>query len=251
MIDTLVSIVTPAYKASAWISETIASARAQTYPHWEMLIVDDCSPDNTAAIVEREAAEDGRIKLIRRPRNGGPSAARNSALEAAQGRWIAFLDSDDLWLPEKLEKQLDFQQRNGAVLTFTEFRRIAADGSKVGQLVKIPDRLSYRQLLGNTAIATSTALVDRARSGPFRMTHTYCHDFACWLDILRSGSVAHGLHEDLMRYRVVSGSFSRNKLRSAQEVWKFYRRMERLDVLRSGWYFVHWATNAVRKYRRF
>jgi teichuronic acid biosynthesis glycosyltransferase TuaG len=251
MIDSLVSIVTPAYKASAWISETISSVHAQTYSNWEMLVVDDFSPDETAAVVAREAAADQRIRLIRQPRNSGPAAARNAALEAASGRWIAFLDSDDLWLPEKLEQQLAFHRREAAVLTFTEFRRMLADGSRVGKLVKIPDKLTYRQLLGNTAIATSTVLVDRSRSGSFRMKETYYDDFGCWLDLLRGGAPARGLHQDLMRYRVVGQSISRNKLRSAHEIWKHYRTIEGLNVMRSSWYFLHYAANGVRKYRQF
>ena len=247
----LVSIITPAFNAANYVEATIAAVQAQTHGHWEMLVVDDCSSDNTVEIVERAAALDPRVRLIRQRRNGGPAAARNSALEAATGRWVAFLDSDDLWLPEKLESQLAFQRRHSAKVTFTAFRRITADGRQTGHLINIPERVSYRQLLGNTVIATSTVVVDRTMSGEFRMKAMYYDDFGCWLDLLRGGNVALGLQDDLMRYRVVSQSVSRNKKNSARQVWRTYRMVEGLSLLRASWYFVNYAVNGYLKYRRF
>ncbi len=247
----LVSIITPAYKAAKVVGETIRSVQAQTYGNWEMLITDDCSPDDTCAAVEAAAAGDARVVLIRQAVNGGPAAARNASLAAARGRWIAFLDSDDLWLPEKLSTQLAFQIATGAALTYTEFRRISADGATLGERVRIPEQLSYSQLLGNTAIATSTVLVDTAQTGPLRMKKTYYDDFTCWLEILRPGRIARGLREDLMRYRVMGGSVSRNKGRSAREVWKTYRDIEQLSLPRACWSFGNYALRGVLKYRRF
>ncbi len=250
-IDSLVSIVTPAFRAARYIGETIRSVQAQTYRDLEMLVVDDCSPDDTAAIVASFAASDPRIRLLRQQVNGGPAAARNRALAEARGRWIAFLDSDDTWLPQKLEKQLQFHQAQGAKLSFTEFRRVDADGSHVGRLITVRDWLDYDRLLCNTGIATSTVVVDRARTGPFSMKKTYYDDYACWLELLRSGGRAVGLHEDLMRYRVLGGSVSRNKLRSARHVWRTYREVERLGLVRSAWSFVNYAGRGVFKYWRF
>lgn len=251
MSGDLVSIITPAFNAARFVAGTIASVQAQTHRDWEMLIVDDCSRDDTTAIVERLAADDPRIRLLRHARNGGPAQARQTALDAAQGRFVAFLDSDDLWLPEKLEHQLAFMARTGAPLTFTQFRRVDAEGVAEGRLIDVPDRLRYRDLLKNTAIATSTAIVDRSATGPLRMTRTYYDDYALWLGILRQGHVARGLREDLMRYRVVGQSVSRNKLRSARMVWRVYREVERLSLPRAVWSFGHYALNAVRKYRTF
>lgn len=250
-VDSFVSIITPAYRAARFIGETIRSVQAQTYREFEMLVVDDCSPDETAAVVERFAATDARIRLLRQPANGGPAAARNRALAEARGRWIAFLDSDDLWLPEKLERQLAFHRAQGAKISYTEFRRVAADGSRVGRRIAVPDWLDYDRLLCNTGIATSTVIVDRARTGPFRMKKTYYDDYACWLELLRSGGRAVGLREDLMRYRVLGGSVSRNKLKSARHVWRTYREVEGLGLLRSAWAFVNYAGRAAVKYGRF
>jgi teichuronic acid biosynthesis glycosyltransferase TuaG len=251
VIEGLVSIVTPAYNAERFLPETIESVRQQTYRDWELNIVDDCSVDGTRETVERYAMRDGRIRLLPLARNSGPAMARQAAVEAARGRYVAFLDSDDLWMPAKLERQLEFMSRHGAGLSFTAFRRISNDGMRVGRLIPVPERLTYGQLLGHTAIATSTALIDRGVTGPFRMVTTYYDDFALWLEITRRGFAAFGLREDLMRYRVLGGSVSRNKARSARMVWRIYRETEGLGWIRSAWCFARYAGNAARKYRRF
>ncbi len=251
MNEQTVSIIVPAYCAAGVVSATIESVRAQTWPHWEMLVADDCSPDNTRELVGEWTRRDPRIRLIPLARNGGPAAARNAALEQAKGRWIAFLDSDDLWLPQKLERCIAFAQDRKAALVYTGYRRISADGSRVGRYVGVPARLDYRQLLGNTAIATSTVLLDRSITGDVSMQRVYYDDFACWLEILKRGHVAHGLDEDLMRYRVMAKSVSRKKGRSAREVWKAYREVEHLGLTPSAWYFSRYAFNALRKYSRF
>jgi len=249
--DALVSIVTPAYRAAAFIEETIRSVQAQTYPDFEMLIVDDCSPDDTAQVVQRAADGDARIRLLRQSRNAGPAAARNRALAEARGRWIAFLDSDDLWLPRKLQLQLPFHLANGAKISCTDFRRIHEAGGESGHLIVAPSWLDYRRLLCNTGIPTSTVLIDRTLTGPFRMKETRCDDYACWLDLLRPGGFAIGLHEDLMRYRVLQSSWSRNKVKYSRHVWKTYREVEQLGLVQSAWSFANYAVRGVMKYARF
>ncbi|ABF53283.1 glycosyltransferase family 2 protein [Sphingopyxis alaskensis] len=252
MSDNLVSIITPAYKAADIIAETICSVQSQTHREWEMLIAEDCGPDETRAIVREFARADPRVRLLQMPVNGGPAAARNLALSTAKGRWLAFLDSDDLWLPEKLERQLAFHRtRDDAVISFTGFRRINAEGSETGRYIGVPPVMDYRALLGNTAIATSTVIVDRQQSGEFRMQKTYYDDFACWLALLRKGKVAIGLDEDLMRYRVMAQSVSRNKGNSARQVWLAYRNIEKLSPLAAAWYFAQYSARAFLKYRRF
>ena len=245
----LVSIVTPAYNAERFVGAAIESVRAQTHPDLEMLVVDDVSTDATAAVVERHAAEDARVRLLRRAANGGPAASRNTALEAAAGRWIAFLDSDDAWLPDKLEAQLRFMESTGAPFTYTRYRRIDEEGEFLSGVVAVPDRLDYDDLLGNTAIVTSSVLIDRAATGDFRMRDVYYDDFACWLELLKRGHVAHGVQQDLTRYRVLARSWSRNKLRSAWKVWRTYRDIEQLGLPRSASAFVRYAANALRKQR--
>ncbi|MCP9451737.1 MAG: glycosyltransferase [Nitrospira sp.] len=248
--EALVSVVMPAYKARLFIGDAICSVQVQSYVNWEMLVVDDGSPDKTAELVADLARHDSRIRLIRQ-RNSGPAMARQQALDAAQGRYIAFLDADDLWLPQKLDRQLAFMRERHAAISFTQFRRISADGTRIGHLVSIPDCLDYRGLLKRTAIATSTVIVDRHLTGDFRMTRTYYDDYALWLSLLRRGFIAHGLQEDLMRYRVVGKSVSRNKWRSAYWVWRVYRDVERLSLAEASWCFANYAVNGVLKYARF
>lgn len=250
MYSGLVSIVMPAYKAERTVAEAIQSVQAQSYPHWQLLVVDDGSPDGTADVVAELAKTDPRIELVRQA-NAGPAMARQKALDHARGRYIAFLDSDDLWLPGKLERQLAFMAEYRAALSYTAFRRIQADGSGPGQLISIPPRLTYRALLGNTAIATSTAVIDKSVTGEFRITKTYYDDFVLWLTILKRGHVALGLNEDLMRYRVMSGSVSRNKLKSARMVWRTYRDIEGLNAPLAAVHFARYALHALRKYKAF
>ena len=247
----LVSIVTPAFNAARFVLDTIRSVQAQTRGDWEMIVVDDLSRDDTCDVVEAESKLDPRVRLVRHEVNQGPAGARETALQAARGRYVAFLDSDDLWLPRKLELQLDFMERTQAALSFTQFRRINAEGTSIGRLIDVPERLSYRGLLSNTAIATSTAVVDRKATGPIHMTRTYYDDYALWLGILRRGFVARGMREDLMRYRVLGESVSRNKVRSARMVWRVYREVEKLDPLSALWYLGNYGARAVFKYRRF
>lgn len=247
----LVSIITPAYKAADYVGETVDSVLAQGYENWEMLIVNDCSPDNTLDVIQELAKQDSRIKAMSNEVNSGPAMTRNTALSHAKGQYIAFLDSDDVWLPEKLELQLEFMRKNDSVFSFTEFRRFPEGGGDAGELKTVPDKLSYGDLLKNTAIATSSVLIDRSTTGDFRMTKAYYDDFVLWLELMKRGFTAHGLHRDLMRYRVVGGSVSRNKGKSAHEVWKTYREIENLSLVRSAWSFFHYAWNAYQKYRNF
>ena len=243
----MVSVITAAYNAEGFIAETIASVQAQSLTDWEMLIADDASGDRTAEIVSAIAAQDPRIRLIPLERNGGVARARNAALAQARGRYIAFLDSDDLWLPEKLERQIASMTEHDAAVSYTSFRRINEDGSDLGRLVRVPARLTYRQLLKNTAIATLTGMVDTAKTGPIRMTEARRDDYILWLSLLKRGFTAYGLQEDLARYRVVRGSLSSRPKRSAAWVWDVYRKIEKLGLLHSAWCMAHYGARAILK----
>ena len=247
----LVSIITPAYRAAAFVGDAIRGAIAQTHREWEMLIVDDCSPDDTAKQIASYAATDARIRLIQAPRNGGPAVSRNLALERARGRFVAFCDADDYWLPEKLLSQLTFMTTHNIALSYTCYRRISEDGRRTGRRIAVPEQLTYHGLLGNTAIATSSVILDRRLVGDVRMSREFYDDFVLWLQILKSGHTAGGLRKDLLRYRVVRGSWSRNKSNSARMVWRTYREIERLSLPASCWYLTNYAIRGYLKYRRF
>ncbi|WFU43660.1 glycosyltransferase family 2 protein [Bradyrhizobium sp. CB82] len=247
----LVSIITPSWNVERFIEETIHSVQAQTFADWELLIADDCSTDKTPELIEATSARDPRVKLIRQEKNGGPALARQASIDHAQGRYLAFLDSDDLWLPNKLERQLAFAREKRAALSYTAFRRIDESNTTTGRLIEVPTSLSYEQLLKNTSIATLTALVDREIAGPVAMKNEGYDDFCLWLSILRPGHTAFGLNEDLARYRVRGTSVSSRPMRSAKWVWHIYRNVEHLPLIKSAWCFGHWGARAWLKRRDF
>jgi teichuronic acid biosynthesis glycosyltransferase TuaG len=246
----VISIITPAYQAERFIQKTILSVLSQTYDDFELLVVDDASSDGTANVVRRLCQSDHRVRLISHQRNLGPAEARNSAVGAARGRFIAFLDSDDLWLRNKLQNQLEFMISQKAAFSFTEYRRMPEEGDVLGAVVKIPDSIGYNELLRNTVIATSTVMLDREKVGELRLTPGFGYDdLILWLGILKTGIRAQGLREDLMRYRVVSGSVSRQGLRAAKWVWNIYRRHEGLGVFFSAWCLGNYAWRAYWRHR--
>jgi teichuronic acid biosynthesis glycosyltransferase TuaG len=244
-----VSVITPAYNAAGLVGQAIRSLQTQTFPDWEMLIVDDCSTDNTVAVIEQFAMSDERIRLLRSPTNAGPASARNAALMVAKGRYVAFLDSDDLWLPRKLELQLAFMAENGAALSYTAYRRFQTHPELAGPLIAARPAFDYRALLKNPGMACLTVMVDRERTGLFSMPLVRHEDYALWLGLLRRGLESRGLNLDLARYRVSEASVSSNKLRSAKWVWDIYRNNEGLNLPYAGWCLAHYATNALRKRR--
>ena len=242
----LVSIITPARNAARTLGASIESARAQSLDDWELLAVDDASSDGTAALLRRCAVEDPRIRVLTQTRQRGAAAARNAGLAEARGRFVAFLDADDLWLPEKLARQTAFMEAGGFALSYTAYRRFSAP-EKPGRLIKVPTRLTYDALLKNTVIASVTAMVDRKLTGPIAFPEVRHEDYALWLSLLRRGLAAGGLDEDLARYRVDTTSLSGRKLRSALWVWQVYRDVEGLGLGKAGWCLANYGFNALRK----
>lgn len=243
-----VSIIMPAYNSAEFIAESIQSVIAQTYKDWELIITDDHSSDDTVNIVKSYKAQDDRIKLIELNDNDGPAVARNKALELANHRYIAFLDSDDLWHPQKLELQLDFIRKNDYAFTFTSYQRFSRDGSTNYNVIRVPEKISYGELLKNTIIGTLTVIIDREKVGEFEMDNIrYRQDMALWCEILKRGFYAYGLNKVLASYRVVSKYSIVKKIRGVKGVWKVYRRIEKIGTLKSMYYFIHYATNAFIK----
>lgn len=244
----LVSVITPTYNSAPYIKSTIESVKAQTHSHWEMVIVDDCSTDETRDILIREAAKEPRIKLHFLEENSGAAVARNTAINHAAGRYIAFLDADDQWLPQKLEKQLAFMEENDLAFTFTQYSIMDQDSNDTGKVIDIPDKIDYHGLLKNTIIGFLTVMVNIEKTGHFQMPNIRTRqDFALELDLLKRGLTAYGLKEPLSRYRVVKGSISSNKLKTAKRNWQVYRKIENLSLGYSMWCFVNYAYNAVKK----
>lgn len=244
-----VSIITPVYNAEKFLEDTICSVQNQTYEDWEMILVDDRSTDNSKEIITRLSKEDSRIKYIELAENSGAAVARNTAIENATGRFIAFLDADDKWTEDKLEKQLKFMKEKNIGFSFTGYTRMTEEGELLNY-VEAPGEMTYNQLLRNTAIGCLTVVVDREKVGDFRMPLVRKgQDFATWLSILKKGHNAYGLNGNLAHYRVVNNSLSSNKIGALKRTWNIYRNVENLSFIKSCYCFVGYAINAIKKRR--
>ncbi|WP_282173956.1 glycosyltransferase family 2 protein [Cytobacillus firmus] len=243
----LVSIITPTYNAENFILETIESVVNQTYPNWELLIVDDCSQDSTIEKIKFAANKDRRIKLYILQENSGAAVARNRALREAKGKYVAFLDSDDLWEKEKLEKQLNFMLENNIAFSFSSYKIIDTNGD-VQKVINVPNEITYKQLLKNTIIGCLTVMLDREKLGIIQMPNIRTRqDTALWLSILKKGNKAFGIQEPLAKYRKVQGSISSNKYKMAKRNWEMYRKIEGLNLLMALWCFLNYAFNGLKK----
>lgn len=248
MKEGLVSIITPVYNAEKFVEDTIKSVKSQTYENWELLLIDDCSSDSSADIIKRYAKDDSRIKYIKLNKNSGAAVTRNTGLSNAEGRYIAFLDSDDIWKPTKLEKQMELLKSEKVGFCFTSYRYIQQNGEPMNKVARAPKKIDYNGLLKNTIIGCSTVLIDKKIIGEFEMTNVRRgQDTATWLKLLKRTDFAYGIYEDLVWYRVVSGSLSDNKWIAIKRTWNTYRNVEKLSLPKAMYVFVFYAYNAVKK----
>ena len=248
-MDKLVSIVVPVYNAGVYIEQTMEMVCRQTYSHWELLLVDDCSSDDSKDKIEAWCQKDARIRLIAKERNEGAALARNTGIDNAKGRYIAFLDADDIWMPQKLEKELGFMEEKGAAFTFTAYEFGDEQAKGTGKIVHVPEQLTYKEALSRTIIFTTTVLFDLEKIDRelIRMPNVPSEDTATWWKVLRNGYVAYGLNEVLAVYRRPANSLSSNKLLAIQRIWNLYRNEEKLSLPLSIWSFVRWAYRAVMR----
>ena len=238
----LVSVIMAAYNAEKTIEQAINSALSQTYTNFELLVVNDCSKDRTAELVKGIAATDGRVRLISNVKNSGVSYTRKHGLEEANGSWIAILDSDDAWAPEKLEKQIELQNRTNADLLFTGSAFMDADGHPIDWYLHAPAEVTYRQLLKQNVLSNSSALVRKELYARHYAVGDGMHeDFAIWLNILKEGKKAYGVDEPLLIYRIAKSSKSGNKIKAAKMNWNTYRYVGLNPIEAAyyeGWYMV-------------
>ncbi len=243
-----VSIITPSFNSSNFIEQSITSVISQTFKDWELLVVDDCSNDNSIKKIEKFTEIDNRIKLISLDENVGAAEARNIAIRKAKGRFIAFLDSDDVWKNDKLEKQLDFMQSKSFAFTFTAYQLMTEDGKMIRSIIAAPEYMTYKSYLRNTIIGCLTVMIDREKTGHFEMPNIRSsHDMALWLNLMKRGFNAYGLNESLAYYRIVSSSNTAKKWKAAKEVWEVYRNVEKLSLIYSIFNFIGYVYNAVKK----
>lgn len=268
----LVSIVVPVYRAAEYIADTIQMVRAQTHPAWELILVEDGSGDGSAdavrkalqglpvqtaalrspfaGVAEEFCCDTGqKILLLSKQHNEGAAKARNTGIREAQGRYLAFLDADDVWMPDKLEKELAFLTERQAGFVFTSYEFGDEAARPTGHVVHAPASLTYKEALSRTVIFTTTVLFDRNRIPQelLYMPDVASEDTATWWQILRAGYTAYGLDEVLAVYRRPPGSLSSNKWQAIQRIWKLYRRQEKLSVAASAYYFIFWAFRATAR----
>ena len=241
----LVSIIIPLYNCSDFLKQTIQSILFQTYQNWEVIMVDDCSSDNSVLIAQEFVEKDHRIKLIQLAENSGAAVARNTAIEAAKGRYIAFLDSDDAWLPNKLEKQIAFMQENNYPFTYAAYDKVNESDEVFGH-VGVPDKVTYSDLLKSCSIGCLTAMYDTEFFGKVYMPLIRKRqDLGLWLKLLKKTKYAYGLNETLGFYKVRKDSISANKKSAALFTWRLYRDIEKLSLPKAGYYFSHYAVRGL------
>lgn len=244
-----VSVVIPVYHAQDYIVNTMDCVLAQTYVDWEMFLVVDDPQDATIEVIQRyiEENKEQRIHVLVQDVNKGAALARNRGVDEAEGRYIAYLDADDLWKSDKLEKEVAFMQDKQVAFVFTGYEFADENGVGTGKVVQVPETLEYKEALKNTTIFTSTVMLDTAKINKelLTMPDVKSEDTALWWKILRNGYVAYGLNENLVYYRRPSVSLSSNKLIAIKRIWNLYRNVEKLSLPYSCFNFCFWAVRAV------
>ena len=238
----LVSIITPTYNCGRFIGETIESVQRQTYTNWEMIIIDDCSTDDTKSVVEKYLQQDKRIKYRCLAENSGAAVARTKAMELAAGQYMAFLDSDDLWMPDKLEKQLAFMQKNNYAFSSTSYQHMTEDGKMMPKVLNAVPKTDYNRLLLDCPVGNSTVMYDVSKMGKFQVPNIRKrNDDALWLSMLKKEKNIYGLPKVLMKYRLRKNSISSNRWSLIKYNWQLYRDIEHLSVFTSVWHICWWG----------
>lgn len=247
--EELCSVIMPAYNSGKYIAEAIESVIKQRYTNWELLIVNDCSTDNTEEIIRTYQKQDKRIKLISLKKNQGVANARNTAIKNAKGRYIAFLDADDYWEKEKLQEQIIFMENRKITFSYHDYKLLNTTNNKEKQ-IKVPLKLNYKELLkGNTTGSCLTVCIDRKIVNKIYFPNEKHEDYICWLNILKNYDIeGYGLNKTLGTYRIGKKSISSNKLQSAVWNWHVYRKSQKISVLKAIYYMGFYVINGLKKY---
>ena len=244
----LISIITPTYNCANFIGETIDSVLAQTYSNWEMIIVDDCSTDNTEEIVNNYSNSDKRIKYYKLDNNSGAAVSRTKAVELANGQYMAFLDSDDLWYPNKLEYQINYMKKNNYAFTCTKYEQINEKSKLLDKVIMVVPKTNYNRLLLDCPVGNSTVMYDVTKMGKFKVPNIRKrNDDALWLQMLKKEKYIYGIDEVLMKYRIRSNSISSNKFKLIGYHWYLYRNIEHLNIVRSVFHICYWCIIKILK----
>lgn len=239
----LISIVMPVYNSALFLAETIESVLKQTYVKWELILVDDASEDNGVEIIQKFQREDKRIKLFKLNENQGAAVARNTGIKAASGKYIAFLDSDDLWLPEKLERQYKFMEKEKILFSCSYYEQINEHGEKLDRVIKAPPKSDYKRVLQSNPIGTLTAMYNAQAVGKiYGPNIKKRNDYALWLNLLKKVPFVYCYNEILAQYRIRRNSLSRDKRSLLRYHWDLYRKYENLSVFASIYHLVYLVT---------
>jgi len=244
----LVSIITPSYNSKRFIEDTIKSVIAQSYQNWEMIIVDDASIDESIEIIQKYVNIEYRIILFSNDKNLGASESRNLAIKEAKGTYIAFLDSDDIWLPNKLEKQIELMERENIAMSYSNYETINEDGVVIGKFLA-PSKIRYQDMLKTSYIGTLTTIYNVRKLGKIYFMNIGHEDYILKLEILKKIDYAIGIDEVLAQYRITENSLSSNKLKSALWQWNIYRNIEKISIFKSIGYFISYTYNGFTKYK--
>ena len=249
-MNNLVSIITPTFNSEKYIQQTIQSVQNQTYQNWEMIIVDDCSSDNTIQIVEDIQNTEPRIILIKSDKNSGPAVSRNKGIEKAQGKYLTFLDADDIWFEDFIQNSIDTIQKTGIHFVFSSYKRSNEQLNFIYSDFIVPEKVTYTDILKTNSISCLTAFIDIETLGRKFMPEVYKRqDMGLWLKYLKEIPFAYGIKEPKAIYRIRENSLSRKKSDLIKYQWQFYRNVEKLSVINSTYYMVHWAVRGFLKYR--
>ena len=247
MEENKVSIIIPVHNAEKFIGKTIESVLNQTYKNWEMLIFNDKSKDNSLKIIKKYSEKDERIKVVDSKENVGVVAARNKLIEIATGEFIAFLDADDYWKQNKLEKQIKFMRKNNALISCTEYTRVTEDEKEINDII-IKEIITYEDMLKNNYLGCLTVIYNANKLGKrYFKERKKNEDYVLWLEIVKETKIIFGLKETLAFYRVLNNSRSSNKIKVAKDRWEVYRKIERLSLLKSIYYFLQYVIRALKK----
>lgn len=249
-MNNLVSVVTPVFNSEKYIAHTFQSLLNQSYPNWEWVLVDDCSSDNSVRIIEGFIQQDSRVRLLQNLENLGSGLTRNKAIEFAKGVFIAFLDSDDIWHPKKLEIQLNFMLERNISFSHTSYGYIDEHGNQIKSTFHVSDHpVTYKHLLKRTEISCLTAVYNCKEIGKFYMSdHRRKQDYSLWLAILKSGVESYPIDMELAYYRQTPNSATSNKFKLILKHYLFLKSTQKLNVIQTIYYTCFWAMNGFVRY---
>jgi len=232
-----------------FIGITLDSVINQTYQNWEVIVVDDCSTDNTAKLVQEYVKKDNRIKYHKLDKNSGAAVARNKAVDLANGKYMAFLDSDDVWFPEKLTKQIGYMEENAYTFTCTSYTKIDEEGEYLGRTIGVRKQSDYNDILkknpGNSTVVYNSEEIGKVKIPNIRKRN----DYVMWLSVVKRAGKLYGMEEPLASHRVRKGSLSKKKANLVGYHWKVYREIEDLSFLKSSYLIIYWVVVTIFKLR--